>query len=436
MNICSSHTKLVAVFALAMAIPASAQESVSSTIEGAPAFVIPALDTASQAAERADMDPMRAAIEEEISTRYADTGDMDGTRLAALMSGDFLADYEGSGIGGPVSFSNTVFTPTEKPAETSPDGPASVTSGAEASMSGSGVPNGLTPMQLQAIAMMAEMMLDRGVATGETSSGFLPGTMEGIPALGTDLDDADPARILQAAMNAQQPQTVDVGDGRNMYLAEWSAGIDADGLPFIANERIPGSQINVAVGAIFGEFGRVTAIDADGGDVTVTFESGDEISSPERADMPPEVPALTAGDLVPGDDLSGEIIVSKAAPATAHVQGQAPARSPRPIPRPLVPDTEHDVAAAAGQPTALSLDVSDEIAAPEVQDVPDQALPSVRPKPRPASVAQAAAEASQTNSVNEGDDALAAGVQGIPRPKPRPASLVTASITLPQRTQE
>ena len=98
-------------------------------------------------------------------------------------------------------------------------------------------------------------------------------------------------------------KVVSVGNGMSSVIRDWISGIDENGQFYIENIKIPGSRVLMKKGDIVGSLGPVADLRISGGQTQITFASGNMI----LGDVPASSP-------VPGDDLSGEIIVSNPAP--------------------------------------------------------------------------------------------------------------------------
>ncbi|MFG6083438.1 hypothetical protein ACEUZ9_004698 [Paracoccus litorisediminis] len=330
--ICSTTALCLGLGTAVLAGEEMKRDGIASSQTGAPSFVL-ADPATEEAAIEAPENPMLDAIHAEFRQKYEGDNAVDATRLQELVDGSYLSSYDQGDLGGPVQFSNTVFNAQpgqQSPAAQATPDPAPPQASAADNLSRFlSSPAGLQAIarmndeQIDAIAMMMEIMRD--------PTGMQPHAMpelDGIPALGADaLRSMSPEELVHMAMeSAPKPREVNVGNGEDMYLSSWTAGQDAEGNFYLVNANLPGSQIGVAPGDIVGEFGRVTdvRIDATRGPL-VAFETGDIIAERNPHQISDGIPALSE-DLVPGDDLSGEIIVSEAAPgapgATATAQAE------------------------------------------------------------------------------------------------------------------
>ncbi|MCW3782568.1 hypothetical protein [Defluviimonas salinarum] len=295
-------------------------------------------------------DPSHRVIEMirgRIAERYvADDGDIDLERVSALLSGDYLGDYTRERqMDGPVQFSNGVFSPAipdaSEPPEPAPSAPASegfsdfiLSPEAIRAMSQ------MSPDQIEAIALMAQMMKDPESANINPQR-----DLGGVPSLSDELAGRSPEELLAELSEdaPRQPRVVDVGNGRDVTLEGWEVTVDATGAISVGNVALPGSGFEVAVGTVVGQFGRVTEISSIPGDIYVEFETGDRIAG-RQASLTDGVPAL---DLSDEPVTGGEILVSGAAPGAETDTGApeeavqaempsspyAPVSSPRPQPR-------------------------------------------------------------------------------------------------------
>lgn len=314
--------------------PIEEVDGILSTQIGAPKFVLPNPEQSDGNAE-VMANPMLDAIQDEFRNKYSDGDPVDSARLLALIDGSYIDSYDQGDLGGPVSFSNTVFSAA--PAQSPQGGVATEQhpQGADSLSQFLASPRGLQALsrmngdQIEAIASMMEIMRD-------PAAGQMAGPVSGIPTMAAhDLNAMSPEQLVKVAMaSAPQRREITVGDGQDMYLSIWKASQNDEGF-FILNENLPGSRIPVAIGDIVGEFGRVTevAIDPYRG-ATVSFESGDMIAERDAPRLDDGIPALgddLEANLIPGDDLSGEIIVSGAPPSrdAQQVQKANPPRPPR-----------------------------------------------------------------------------------------------------------
>lgn len=280
-------------------------------------------------ARMAEGDLEGAAMIEEIRKQIGDRyvtdmswSDDDRERLSLLVSGTYLNDYmpQGSGVG----ISNGHFIPPKVEAAAAGDAAGSGEELAGLALSPAGIRAMamMTPDQIKAIALMAELSRnpDADLAALLASAGAETGTPRG--AVG-------PAGY---AMH--------VGDGNNLALIGWYAG-EQDGTVYIENDQFLGSRVGVELGSVIGQFGHVTEIERGAGGIVVSFESGDRIASlgaPEF--IGPGIPAL-GGDLeqpellalpleTPASTPFGEIIVTDPAPRKADSLVRPP-RRPAPV---------------------------------------------------------------------------------------------------------
>lgn len=208
-------------------------------------------------------DAMTEALRAQIRSKYGDqieAGDL--IALRALAAADESAPL-GAKTEGPIRFSSDRFTRPE---------PAAAPSAKSAPQDAAAIVAGMSPAQIRAVMAMAQAMAE--------------------------------ADAPAAPATSSKPRTVSVGTGQNMLIEDWIAGVDASGTYYIENTRIPGSRVPLRTGSVVGALGKVRDMRVSGGQTQVTFASGDMIVG----DAP------DAGS-VPGDNLSGEIIVSGAAPA-------------------------------------------------------------------------------------------------------------------------
>ncbi|WP_411840053.1 hypothetical protein [Paracoccus sp. ME4] len=344
--------------------------------EGAmPALVLPTEDVAVEQPGDADgpeamSDPsnyMMNVIRGQLTDRYVSDEAIDADRIQALLTGDYIKDYTHDGD--PVSFSNTVFdieaakrrSMDEEPVATPDPEPIAAPASVDFLLSPAAIRamSGMSQDQIEAIALMVEMMNNPGSAPAINPQLAL----KGIPSLSEeDLTRKSPEELLAHIASAgtssavapepSEPQLpVSVGDGSVMALANWEMIVSPDGRVEMSNATIPGSRFEVIPGVVVGQFGRVLDISLDQGNQSITFESGDRLEVaqvPLDAGVPAldgEVPAdgaVTGGEiLVSGPVMRGdEVLVSKADPdrpaARPVTDGDqpAPATSSRPKARP------------------------------------------------------------------------------------------------------
>ncbi len=328
----------------------SASAQVASGAEGAPAFAIPAPDPVGSVPILQDADAGRlevlARIGGDLGARYAEPDNEDGLRLDQIIDGSYMAVYDGPTD--PVSIANTTFTPPSPVAtQPVPQGPEADLMRFAMSPDGLRAMSMMSPDQIKAIAFMAEVMRDPTLAAGT---------------------DAAAGRVPGFSQSESPGQVVDVGSGETMALEGWYAGLSGSGATILANDVLPGSEIEVAVGSVVGEFGSVTDIVADGAHVEVRFETGDVIASRAvAAPIGPGVPSLNLADVdltaPPDEDVvdvaPGEILVSL---------GHSPTRIRRSVRPPLRPA---DAALRGAASEAPSLRVPEDGPDPDLPDVPD-----------------------------------------------------------------
>ncbi|WP_027234586.1 hypothetical protein [Leisingera caerulea] len=306
--------------------------------EAVPAVVLPEEDLPQEASGSAQkpnaavLDLLRA----EITNRYLNDSapGIDQQRIAALLSGEYIADYE-YGEREPVQFHNGVFLPQQKDeaesavpdrkpvaAEGQPGG-FRLTPEAIRAMSA------MSPDQIEAIALMMQLANDPSSATMPSQS-----VLQGIPSLSDDgIGSASPEDLLSMARQAgaAAPRVVDVGNGKDISLQGWEVIANPDGTISLSNAKIPGSRFNVEPGMVVGRYGRVVDISAEPGDLHVTFETGDRVEG-KSVSLKHGIPAIEAAgdDPAPG---GGEILVSAAVPvppaphrssAKAGIEEEAP----------------------------------------------------------------------------------------------------------------
>lgn len=314
---------------------------------------------------------MMNIIRGQLTDRYVSDEEIDADRIQALLTGDYINDYTHGGD--PVSFSNTVFdidaakrarVDEEQVASPDPEpipAPASVdfllSPAAIRAMSG------MSQDQIEAIALMVEMMNNPGAAPAINPQLEL----KGIPSLSEeDLAEKSPEELLAhiasagaAAAPGEPPAPqlpVSVGDGSVMALANWEMIVSPDGRVEMSNATIPGSRFEVIPGVVVGQFGRVLDMSLEEGNQFITFESGDRLEVAHVA-LDAGVPALDEEAGPDGETTGGEILVSGPVMRGDEV---------------LVTQADRD------RPTAR----------PDV-DVADEApVTSVRPKARPDRIAE------------------------------------------------
>lgn len=268
-------------------------------------------------------DAMIQTIRGEIRAKYGDkidAGDM--VALRALAADDRTVPTDAKDDG-PIRFSSDEFSapPPKSGAKNAPENPEQIVAGMSAD-------------QIRAVMMMAQAMSD--------------GQMT-YPSQGT----------------SSQARTVTVGNGQNMLIQDWVSGLDGNGDYYIENTSIPGSRVMLHPGDVVGALGPVRDMRVSGGQTQVTFASGDMIVG----DAP------NAKNALPGDDLSGEIIVSGAAPA-------APASS-----SPASPDQAEGVdqaTAAAAAGATLPEDPQHSMKGKTMSDSTLAPVRSARPMARPS----------------------------------------------------
>lgn len=213
--------------------------------------------------EAAGSDAMIEAIRGEIRAKYGDKVDAGDVVALKALAADDRTIQVGAKENGPIRFSSDEFSAP------SPKGDAK-----KDQTDPERIVAGMSPEQIRAVMMMAQAMS------------------------GAQSPD-------QAQEAGSQSRTVTVGNGQNMLIQDWVAGLDGNGDYYIENSAIPGSRVMLHPGDVVGALGPVRDMRVSGGQTQVTFASGDMIVG----DSPNVKNAL------PGDDLSGEIIVSGAAPA-------------------------------------------------------------------------------------------------------------------------
>jgi len=275
----------------------------------------------------AEVEELLSGIRAEIGSRYSDVDighEESEERLNALLSGDYMSDYLKPGPG-PVQFSNGKFKAEDGYGEAPAQSGDSLSELANFAITPEGIRAmaSMTPDQITAIAAMAELARNPNARIDQ---------------------------LLSAAGEEHRDTIIDVGDGRNLALSNWYAGMDEDGSVYIVNDQLPGSRVDLALGQIVGQFGRVVDIRAEGHDVAVAFETGDVVRSPMAVDLGPAIPALGFIDdelmeeadayagYEPGPSGMGAISLSDPAPGqaiavTEEASGKR-AGSTRPLPRP------------------------------------------------------------------------------------------------------
>lgn len=318
---------------------AASQQVIESEVAGAPAFVIPEVTKADSVTSEPAEDPMLEKIRQEIAEKYADQDPVDGARLGALIDGSYLDDYKLDDLGDPVHFSNSIFDTSSRPSVV-PEPPKAPEPAkqdpAEAFALFLSTPNGIRALssmngdQIEAIAMMMEMMRNPGAKTAAPrQQAAQEALLNGIPALGSsDLNKMEPEDLVRMAMDSVKPTEVNLGNGKDMYLSTWKAGQDADGTFYLVNAHLPGSQIGIMVGDVVGEFGRVISAEVDvQRGALVTFETGDKIAEREAPNLNDGIPAIQQPGGFPGDSLAGEIIVSTSTPGEETIEKEEEAES-------------------------------------------------------------------------------------------------------------
>lgn len=313
------------------------------------------------------------ALTNEIDARYQDE-EADLSRLSALISGDYMKDYT-STVSRAVQFSNSSFSAERH--QPAPDqvldayhpqvqpGSAATTDLAGLALSPEGIRAMamMTPDQIKAIAVMAELSKNPNAQISD----------------------------LLAAAGVDQPQgpVLNVGDGQNLGLVGWFAGLDESGRFFIENDGYSGSSVEVHEGAVVGHLGRVVTTSINGDGVYIEFETGDIIRSKPtlRAQIGPGIPVL--GDLTNvGDALDIGPVEAPAAAPVAIASGEISVSDP--APRPVV-ETNSETAGMTVSPrpqprpesigrTEIATDTSEDTAEEDVAEperAPDLTTPKV-----------------------------------------------------------
>lgn len=411
-----SHVSILSLVALA-SLPAWAlgKAEIASSDPLAPRIILPAwtptalpegvdpwvqnIVKARVAAEMTSGDALLESVAMQMLDRY-DVSDMSEEeqtqRFLSIATGDAASDYEKSQISmDAVRFSRESFdgfaeeiAAPEAPPDTGDDKAKTDAAFLEflASPDGMKTLSMMSGDQISAIAALVSAM--RSDLPPEQLFGTPASAMEGVPELSQDPSGTDVASLVKSMTEAgamPEPETRDVGDGRNLLLAGWVSRVGVDGTVEIVNPTIEGSALPVMEGMVLGPFGPVAALQETASGVQVVFANGERIG-PEGPVLDEGVPALSGSETAQGDAPSGEFILS-ALP-------DMPAGTPVPVEAETVAPVTADIAAAVEGGLETSL----------------------RPRPRPADLEEKAAP------VAEG------GLDRSPRPLPRPKTLVLAEV--------
>ncbi|MBW3243608.1 hypothetical protein KUV57_13120 [Epibacterium sp. DP7N7-1] len=387
-------TRRLAILTTTIIIPFVA---VAEDAKDMPAIVLPDDDVQAATSVPSSNDAVLDLLRAQITEKYLSDKDqaVDNARLEALLSGEYISDYD-TGDHNPVQFSNGVF---EHPLPVAPSG-AEPSKELSPIMTNTDAGFTLTPAAIRAMSNMSRDQIEAialmvQLAQDPTSLSVSPQTsLRAIPSLSDEnIDETVPEQLLAAlsltpAERPTLPRVVNVGNGQNLALENWEVILSPDGTVQLSNAVLPGSRFPVAEGDVVGQFGRVTKVSVDAGDLFVEFETGDRILG-ETVSLDHGIPAIE-GEIEDRSIYGGEILVSQSTPRQETAQTTnsdlAVTRSLRPVARPSA--KEDHAKSQVKDPVALSpqADFASEITTtPEVAMTSSLApSKSVRPQSKPS----------------------------------------------------
>ena len=410
---------VVLLSAVVVPLYAAAQDAVQNAVD-MPAIVMPQDDVASEADGLASNETVMALFRAQISERYLSDADqpVDNARLEALLSGEYISDYD-AGDHDPVQFSNGIFERREPVADQAPVAAADTPADSEPVKEGGFT---LTPAairamssmsrdQIEAIALMVQLAQDPSMTTVTPQA-----SLSAIPSLSDEeLEGTSPEQLLAAltsdpASQQAEPRVVNVGNGKNLALENWEAILSPDGTVQLSNSVLPGSRFPVTEGDIVGQFGRVTQVSIEPGDLFVEFETGDRILG-ETVSLEDGIPPID-GESEDRSIYGGEILVSQAAPVleAAPASATAVASSLRPLAR----------------PASLSVQDADQEVVTENPNVTEETAPITRPLKRPDHLVVDVGDAEDATATVPGPQVTVTSSlspTSSDRPQPKPSRL-------------